>query len=629
MSKFKSLPTDNSKTSAPEGSIFYRPRAALTDQYKNARIKQQQKQQQLLSKIGAPSNSNNANKQLSNRRLANKLKPIGRIRLGRSHKVSKIELTANKPNTNKKMELLNNYKQKYSKTAAAKIDIANLSKDTFKCSLFKKSLQCNRAFIGHFVGSKGPKFAKSKIHSIREEDLQTKLERIEYDKSFNGKKRQEMIAKLKFEQNESDQSERPYHFEFVEESQCEWLGKPKEENKNYSYVIMEWLPCSNRSSLSATVYPAEFIEFDRSQQLISENQDSAESVEKRHRAQIEKWKKAQCEKSMMEKLGSLFGHSEDAKGGKNKKVRADEMTMETKLSLKNDFLQKSEITETEMNMLADLLGDEMYAEFVRELRELNDGKSGNLMIGDDRQKSLIDERVLSKRLKAGKTRGTVEELNDYDEVISDDEDERNMNNYDVLDDGEEDVWSGDEDDESEQNELFQKMKQNLGANLTEKEYEVPVADKKENSLFDEESDDENEGQIWRISDDEDDEDDDVDDDNVKIKKTQSANPKKRKLDDADAKNKNKKTKRRKLNDSKIDSNKLKEELTEIITKILKKFADGLDMITLWKKVNSALSYNLDAMKKAMGAVIKEICRRNTVQIDGKSINKYYLKKKYK
>merc|ERR1712228_943239 len=201
--------------------------------------------------------------------------------------------------------------------------------------------------------------------------------------------------------------------------------------------------------------------------------------------------------------------------------------------------------------------------------------------------------VLSKRLKSAKTRGTMDELND--------EDERNMNNYDVLDDGEEDIWSDDE-DESEQNELFKKMKQNINSNLTEKEYEVPTADKKDNSLFDEESDDENEGQIWRIS-------EDMDDDNVKIKK--SKNSKKRKLSDEKKDRPNNKKKRR-LNAKKIDSNKLKEELTEIITKILKKFADGLDMITLWKKVNSTLSYNQDAMKKAMGAVIKEICKRNTV-----------------
>merc|ERR1712228_268023 len=229
--------------------------------------------------------------------------------------------------------------------------------------------------------------------------------------------------------------------------------------------------------------------------------------------------------------------------------------------------------------------------------------------------------VLSKRLKSAKTRGTMDELND--------EDERNMNNYDVLDDGEEDIWSDDE-DESEQNELFKKMKQNINSNLTEKEYEVPTADKKNNSLFDEESDDENEGQIWRISEDEDDEDDDMEDDNVKIKK--SKNSKKRKLSDEKKDRPNNKKKRR-LNAKKIDSNKLKEELTEIITKILKKFADGLDMITLWKKVNSTLSYNQDAMKKAMGAVIKEICKRNTVQIDTKDgkkdINKYYLKKKFK
>merc|ERR1712228_701375 len=555
----------------------------LTDEYKNARIEQQEKQQQLLSKVEPPSNGNNKN--THPRRSRPKLKPIGRIPIGRNHK---IKINANKPNTNKKMELLNNYKRKYSATKQAKLSISSLPTDTFKCSLFKKSLQCNRAYIGHFVGSKGPKFPKSKIHSIREQDLQTKLERITYDKSLNGKKREELIAKLKFgvfdEENDkkTEQNERVYHFDFVEESQCEWLGKPKEENKNYLYCVMEWMPFSKQSGLSAAVYPAQFIEFDKGQSLISDAQQSAESVEQRHRAQLEKWKKAQCEKSMMEKLGNLFGHtSENEKG---KKLRADEMTNETKLSLKNDYLQKSELTQTEMQMLSDLLGEEMYAEFIQEFKEQNETNS-TLVTGDDRKKSLIDDRVLSKRLKSAKTRGTMDD----------------MNNYDVLDDGEEDIWSDDE-DESEQNELFKKMKQNINSNLTEKEYEVPTADKKNNSLFDEESDDENEGQIWRISEDEDDEDDDMDDDNVKIKK--SKNSKKRKLSDEKKDRPNNKKKRR-LNAKKIDSNKLKEELTEIITKILKKFADGLDMITLWKKVNSTLSYNQDAMKKAMGAVIKE------------------------
>merc|ERR1711971_175601 len=179
-----------------------------------------------------------------------------------------------------------------------------------------------------------------------------------------------------------------------------------------------------------------------------------------------------------------------------------------------------ELSATEHKMLSELLGKQMYAEFVEEYKEQTDGQSNNcLLVGDDFSKSLIDERVLSKRLKSKKTRGTVEELNDYDEIMSDDEDERNMNNYDVMDDGEEDIWSDDEaEDESEQNEIFQKMEKNLKDNLTEKEYEVPVPKNNANGLFDgEDSADEDgeDGKIWNISGDEDDEDEDAEDDNFK------------------------------------------------------------------------------------------------------------------
>lgn len=285
-------------------------------------------------------------------------------------------------------------------------------------------------------------------------------------------------------------------------------------------------------------------------------------------------------------------------------------------------------------MLAEMLGDEMYREFVSEFEEINGVGGAALMIGDDRKKSLISDRVLSKRLKAGKRRGTMDELNDYDEVMSDDEDERNMNNHDVVDDDELDVLSDDE-DESEEDEQFRKIRDNLAQNLTEREYKVAVdeKEKKANEIWsqsDDENDDDAAIDVWRISDDDDDDDDDEEeqDQNVKIAKT-----KKRKLENVNGQSSGsqKQVKRRRLNaqNVKIDANKLKEELTEIITKILKKFADGLDMITLWKKVNSALSFNQNAMKKAMGCVIKEICRRNTVKIEGKDVNKYYLKKKYK
>merc|ERR1712087_3778 len=109
----------------------------------------------------------------------------------------------------------------------------------------------------------------------------------------------------------------------------------------------------------------------------------------------------------------------------------------------------------------------------------------------------------------------MDELNDYDEVMSDDEDERNMNNHDVVDDDELDVLS-DAEDESEEDEQFRKIRDNLAQNLTEREYKVAVDEKEKKA-----------NEIWSQSDDDDDDDDDEEeqDQNVKIAKT-----KKRKLE---------------------------------------------------------------------------------------------------
>merc|ERR1712048_1029802 len=166
------------------------------------------------------------------------------------------------------------------------------------------------------------------------------------------------------------------------------------------------------------------------------------------------------------------------------------------------------------------------------------------------------------------------------------------------------------------------------------EYEVPVVKNKTNGLFDgEDSDDEDaeDGKLWNISEDEDDEDEDAEDDNVKIKK--AVNSKKRPLDDKNGSGSPNNKKKRKLNKQQnVDKDKLKEELTEIITKILKKYPDGLALATIWQKIQSTLSYDRAVIVSVMGTVIKEICGRNTTEIttkDGekKAVGKYYLKKK--
>eukprot|EP01083_Nonionella_stella_P269961 913746_1 len=353
MSKFKALPTDNSKTGPSEDSIFYRSQTTITDQYKNARLEQQKKQKELLSAVNPPNtntNTNNSNTNRPNKRRM-KLKPVRKIAIGgnRMNRNKPTSITTNKPITKSQTQLLRNYKKEYSREQFDSFKKEDLPPGTLKCSLFKKSLACNRAYIGHFIGSKGPRFPKSKIRAIREDDLQTQLERIQYDKSLNAKKRDELIAKLKFglESEEHEKrhlgSGREWWFQFEEapnpnnnnnndtndnkeeELRRQWLGKPKQVDVNYSYVLMEW----TGTTRTATVYPCTFIEFGLSKQLIADGQSTAESVEKRHRQNLAKWRKKQAEKSMMEKLGNLFGHDEFGNNKeKKKRLKADEISDE-------------------------------------------------------------------------------------------------------------------------------------------------------------------------------------------------------------------------------------------------------------------------------------------------------------
>lgn len=180
MSKFGSLPSDNVKTGASEDSIFYRPMGALSHQYRTQRQRQ-----------AASSNKSTSN--TGNRRTAI-LKPVGRIALGGGRNRPKT-IATNKSDTSQQQKLLRNYKQNYSRAAYDTFKKEDLPPGTIKCTLFKKSLGCNRGYVGHFIGSKGPRFPKSKIRSIREDDLQTKLERIQYDKTLNAKRREEEIAR--------------------------------------------------------------------------------------------------------------------------------------------------------------------------------------------------------------------------------------------------------------------------------------------------------------------------------------------------------------------------------------------------------------------------------------------------
>ena len=188
---------------------------------------------------------------------------------------------------------------------------------------------------------------------------------LEQDPSFRNKYQEERPFWFQFEEapkpqttsttttKGGDSTSNPH----PEEDRRHWLGKPKKDDKNYCYVMMEWNTAGTRSTHSAFVYPVTFMEFGQRDQLVADGQASAESAEKRHRQQLEKWRKKQAEKSMMEKLGNLFGHDDDAKGGKKKRPRADEISDDSKQRLKDMYMDKEVITEEEGQMLKDMLGE--------------------------------------------------------------------------------------------------------------------------------------------------------------------------------------------------------------------------------------------------------------------------------
>lgn len=79
--------------------------------------------------------------------------------------------------------------------------------------------------------------------------------------------------------------------------------------------------------------------------------------------------------------------------------------------------------------------------------------------------------------------------------------------------------------------------------------------------------------------------------------------KKRKLKDAGGG----KNKRRKLNEP--DLGKLQEEMEVLVTKIFKKFPDGLDMIGLWRKITASLSADTDSIKKVLPLALKAVAKK--------------------
>ena len=298
MSKFGALPTDNSKTGPSEDSIFYRPQSTLL--YQNKRQQQRQQQQQ----PSAAGNSRAANARAKRSAL---LRPVGRIALG-GKRGTPTTLASNKAASSNQAAILRKYKQQFSRASMDSSSSSPAGKEklpagTLKCSLFKKSLGCTRGYVGHFPGSKGPRFPKSRIRSIREDDLQTQLERIQYDKSLNGKRSEDLIAQLKLGLEGESQRRRhaggcEWWFEFEEaptataapdkaqaqpqdweqaqqqqqaqEQRRHWVGKPKQEDKHYRYVLLEWAGNTH----AASVYPRDLIEVGSSTQLVADKKNN-------------------------------------------------------------------------------------------------------------------------------------------------------------------------------------------------------------------------------------------------------------------------------------------------------------------------------------------------------------------
>merc|ERR1712129_151458 len=99
------------------------------------------------------------------------------------------------------------------------------------------------------------------------------------------------------------------------------------------------------------------------------------------------------------------------------------------------------------------------------------------------------------------------------------------------------------------------------------------------------------------------------------------NNKKRKLEASADDRKQKQRKQRKINPE--DEKRLEEELTVLLTKILKKFPAGLTMVELWRKITASLAVDAAVLKKVLPRVLKALARKKEAS-DG--TKKYCYKK---
>ncbi|ETO30204.1 nucleolin [Reticulomyxa filosa] len=226
--------------------------------------------------------------------------------------------------------------------------------------------------------------------------------------------------------------------------------------------------------------------------------------------------------------------------------------------------------------------------------------------------------------------------------MSDDEDETNLGDVDLVDDHEKDEWTNEdaEDSSSEEDEQYKKLKNYNMKMLKIKNLKllhfVPVKKDGENGndaddANNEKKDDE---ALWSISDDE-------EEDKEAANKPLVGPGKRKKRDDEEGEDtaqggteddKNKASKRRRLNDGSVlsgtalippkEDSKL-QNLREDVLSILKKYAkSGIDTHDLWEKLRAIHSTEKGKFKEELAKILKEVgTRKPNCQL-------WFLKKQY-
>ena len=392
--------------------------------------------------------------------------------------------------------------------------------------LIKGNLGVYRMFMGNFDGTKKPDFKGGRINAKREQDIQTRIEVIQAKTHIPKKKKEDLINQIKFGVKYGEieitqpTSTREFWFEFHSKQYMDYLkkrknnnnnniknenndnnednddilerikntcylGKPKiEANSNYTYNVIEMDLINNK----CIVFPATFIEFFRMKQMVCFDNDATSlSKEQEFKKMIKNGKNNGLQKILDKNInddsvgGDIFSDYRDIFGHNKASIEKQ----------KNE-LAKQEALKAELKAKKDGNNNSNDIEFDNIISELkNDIKSGNYMDANSLIKNTIEvdafgelnanHSKLGKRYKKTKTRATAENLPDFRYDNQDDEDEGNLNDFDIIDDGESDNFS-DSNDSSEENNSY-KMIQKLSKidDIEQKDYDLKYENNNENN----------------------------------------------------------------------------------------------------------------------------------------------------